>query len=370
MFLHHLELTDYRNYQSLHLELSHRKVVLLGDNAQGKTNILEAIGLLATGKSATVSKDQDLVRWGAEHAIIRARIHREVGELGLDMMLRTRGRRACRLNGLAQKRLVDVLGKLLVVLFRAEDLMLVKGGPAERREFIDTILVQVSGAFHQYLQDYQRVMGQRNHLLRAIQEGRGSQDVLEVYDEQFIPLALAIWRRREALISSLVPFVKARHAAIAKDSEQIELRYLPAWSLLGHQENDEEALRQTIQQSRRQEISRGQTLNGPHRDDFELLLDGRPAKFFGSQGQQRTVVLALKLAELDYIKEVTSEAPLLLLDDVLAELDIRRQNALLEAMGEEVQTLVTTTHLSDFSAEWLHSAALFTVCKGQVQSRP
>lgn len=369
MFLHHLELTDYRNYRALSLDFSQQKVVLLGDNAQGKTNVLEAINLLATGKSAVVSKDQDLVRWGAEHAIIRARIHREVGELALDVMLRTRGRRACRLNGLAQKRLVDVLGKLLVVLFRAEDLMLVKGGPAERRDFLDTILVQVSGSFHQLLQDYQRVLSQRNHVLRALQEGRGNQEVLEVYDEQFIPLALAVWKRRQALIDELVPALQVRHSAIAQGAETVELRYVPAWSHPENVESTAEAFRQALQHARRQEMGRGQTLLGPHRDDFELLLDGRSAKLFGSQGQQRTLVLALKLAELDHLRGCTQQTPLLLLDDVLAELDISRQNALLAAMGDDVQTLVTSTHLNDFSAEWLQSASLFEVSRGQVKPR-
>jgi DNA replication and repair protein RecF len=270
------------------------------------------------------------------------------------------------LNGLAQKRLVDVLGKLLGVLFRAEDLMLVKGGPGERRDFLDTILVQISGVFHQQLQDYQRVLGQRNHVLRALQEGRGNQDLLEVYDEQFIPLALGIWRKRAALISAIAPGFQARHAAIAEGVETVDIRYVPTWSLPPEGCEPVEAFRAALQQARRQETSRGQTLLGPHRDDFELLLNGRSAKLFGSQGQQRTLVLALKLAELDHMRACTHDTPLLLLDDVLAELDIRRQNALLAAMGDGVQTLVTSTHLNDFSADWLRAAALFTVQQGQV----
>lgn len=366
MFLHRLELTDYRNYRELAIDFSAHKVILLGDNAQGKTNVLEAIGLLATGKSPVAAKDADLVRWGADQAIIRARVNRELGETAVDMLVRTSGRRAMRVNGLAQKRLADVLGKVLAVLFRSEDLLLVKGGPAERRDFLDTMLVQLSGAHYQQLHDYQRVVTQRNHQLRAIGEGSGRMDLLEVFDEQLVAMAIAIWRRRLRLIEALGPRVAERHAAIAEGKEAIGLRYLPSVPLEGPESDWEPQIRASLAEQRRKELGRGQTLVGPHRDDLELLIDGRPAKHFGSQGQQRTVVLALKLAELEHVRAVTDEAPLLLLDDVLAELDVRRQNALLASIGDDVQAFVTSTHLNDFSAAWLEQAEIYTVRQGQL----
>ncbi|MEB3220858.1 MAG: DNA replication/repair protein RecF [Candidatus Sericytochromatia bacterium] len=366
MLLHHLELTDYRNYRELAVDFDARKVILLGDNAQGKSNVLEAIGLIATGKSPTAPRDADLVRWGEQQAILRARATREAGELALDMLVRASGRRAFRLNGLPQRRLADVLGRLLVVFFRSEDLNLVKGGPGERRELLDTMLMQLSGAYHTQLADYGRVLTQRNHLLRAIAEGRSPLALLEAFDEQLIALALGIWGRRHRLVVALEPRVASRHAAIAEGREVISLRYVPAVRFEGPPEGWEPQLRQALAAQQRQELARGQSLVGPHRDDLELLIDGRPAKVFGSQGQQRTVVLALKLAELEHLQEATGEAPLLLLDDVLAELDVRRQNALLASIGDGVQTFVTSTHLNDFSAAWLDTAALFTVRAGEL----
>lgn len=366
MFLDRLELTDYRNYTELAVDFGAHKVILLGDNAQGKTNVLEAIGLLATGKSPTASKDADLVRFGCEHAVIRARATRSLGELSVDMLVRASGKRAYKVNGSGQKRLADVLGKLLCVLFRSEDLLLVKGGPAERRDFLDTMLVQLSGAHYQNLQDYQRVLTQRNAVLRQLHEGEGSVAMLEAFDEPFIRLAIAVWRRRMNLVMALAPRVSERHAAIAEGRETVSIRYMPAVDLESDPSSWEATMRLALEAGRRKDIQRGLSLIGPHRDDVELLIDDRAAKIFGSQGQQRTVVLALKLAELAYIRAATDESPLLLLDDVLAELDVRRQNALLSAIGSDVQAFVTSTHLNDFSAAWLDEAAIFTVRQGHL----
>lgn len=364
MLLHRLELSDFRNYPALGVDFDSRKVILLGENAQGKTNVLEAIGLLALGRSPRASRDADLVRFGTEQAILRARLTRQTGELALDMLIRTGGKRAFRLNGLPQRRLADVLGRLLVVLFRGEDLQLVKGGPAERREFLDTMLVQLSGAHHTQLADLGRVVTQRNHTLKALSDGRGARGVLEAFDEQLVALSLGIWGRRHRLVEALSPLVASSHAAIAEGREALSLRYMPAVPFEGPPEGWEPQLRSALAAQRGAEFARGQTLVGPHRDDLELLIDGRPARTFGSQGQQRTVVLALKLGELTYLQRATGEAPVLLLDDVLAELDVRRQNALLASIGEDVQTFVTSTHLNDFSASWVEAAALFNVRAG------
>ena len=168
MFLQHLELVDFRNYAGLSVDFSTPRVILLGDNAQGKTTLLEAVGLLATGKSPIASKDADMIRWGAEQAIIRSRATRELTDLSVDMLLRPNARRAVRINGQAQKRLADLFGKLLVVLFRSEDLQLVKGGPAERRSYLDTMLIQLSPMHHQHLHDFGRVVQQRNAVLKAM----------------------------------------------------------------------------------------------------------------------------------------------------------------------------------------------------------
>jgi DNA replication and repair protein RecF len=367
VFLKHIELTDFRNYQTLSVDFTAKKVILLGNNAQGKTNLLEAINLLATGKSATASKDADLVRFGAPQAIIRSEVQRELTDVGIDMLIRSHGRRAVRINGLAQKRLADLFGKVLVVLFRSEDLLLVKGGPAERRDYLDSMLIQLSGSHYQQLHDYERVVTQRNHLLRAIGDGQASPDQLESWNEQLIHFATAIWQRRINLITALAPRVAHWHEQISEGKEKLSLRYVPSIELGEAPAEWEANIRKALEELQRREIGRGQTMVGPHRDDMELLINDHPARSFGSQGQQRTVVLALKLAELDYVRQVAEESPLLLLDDVLAELDVRRQNALLASIGDNVQTFVTSTHLNDFSAAWLEQADIYRVEVGELK---
>jgi DNA replication and repair protein RecF len=366
LFLKHLALTDFRNYASLSVDFESPRVILLGDNAQGKTNLLEAIGLLATGRSRVTSKDADLIRFGAEQAIIRSCVERELTDLSVDMLVRQSGRRAVRINGLAQKRLADLFGKLLVVLFRSEDLQLVKGGPAERRDYLDTMLLQLAPTHYQHLHDFNRILVQRNHLLRSIADGRALKDQLEGWNEQLIVHAMAIWRRRLALVAALGPAVCRWHERIAEGKEALALTYLPSVELAEDPSVWAATIRRALEEGLPREIGRGQTLVGPHRDDLDLAIDGRPARVFGSQGQQRTVVLALKLAELDYVRLSAGEAPLLLLDDVLAELDVRRQNALLGSIGEDVQTFVTSTHLNDFSASWLDQAVLYQVESGHL----
>lgn len=366
MFLEHLELKDFRNYAELEVDFTASRVIFLGDNAQGKTNLLEAIGLLATGHSPTASKDLDLIRWGQPQAIIRSRVKRSLTDMGVDMLIRANGRRAVRINGIGQKRLADLFGKLLVVLFRSEDLQLVKGGPAGRRDFLDTMLVQLAGAHYQHLHDFNRILTQRNSLLRNIQEGQAPASRLQDWNEQLIEHAIAIWRKRLALVQALAPSVSTWHGRIASGKEQLSLRYLPSVELGEDAAAWPAKIEQALLELQPREIGRGQTLVGPHRDDMELSIDGHPARQFGSQGQQRTVVLAMKLAELDYVRESAGEAPLLLLDDVLAELDVRRQNALLASIGEDVQTFVTSTHLNDFSAAWLEQATLYQVERGRL----
>jgi DNA replication and repair protein RecF len=366
LFLKHLDLVDFRNYAQLSVDFTAPRVILLGDNAQGKTNLLEAIGLLATGRSAAASKDADLIRFGAEQAIIRSHVERSLTDIGVDMLIRQSGRRAVRINGLAQKRLADLFGKVLVVLFRSEDLQLVKGGPAERRDYLDTMLVQLAPSHYQHLHDFNRILVQRNHLLRSIHEGQANKNQLEGWNEQLIVHAIAIWRKRLALVQALAPEVGRWHERIARGKETLGLKYLPSVELGEDHADWPGAIALALEQAQMREIGRGQTLVGPHRDDLELLIDTRPARAFGSQGQQRTVVLALKLAELDYVRLTAGEAPLLLLDDVLAELDVRRQNALLSSIGSDVQTFVTSTHLNDFSASWLAEAVLYQVESGHL----
>ncbi|MBM3267365.1 MAG: DNA replication/repair protein RecF [Candidatus Sericytochromatia bacterium] len=362
MFLERLELTDFRNYVAFDRVFERNRVILLGDNAQGKTNLLEAIGALATAASPFAAREADLVRWGQAQAIVRSVVRKEAGQVGVDLLFRPAGRRAVKVNGLHQKRIADLLGTVSAVVFSREDLELVSGAPALRRGYLDWLLLQLQPVYHEELQRYARVLAQRNHALRAISDGRSAISALDLWDPALAGTGASLHRRRGAAIEALAPLARGWHARIAGSEEDLAIAYGPGvagpdW---------EEALRAALADSRAREIGRGQTLVGPHRDDLAIALDGREAKAFSSTGQKRTIALALKLAELDLLRRTTGEAPILLLDDVLAELDVTRQNRLLEAIGTDTQTFVTSTHLSDFSADWIAQAEIYEVRAGRI----
>ncbi|HEY9854970.1 MAG TPA: DNA replication and repair protein RecF, partial [Stenomitos sp.] len=230
--------------------------------------------------------------------------------------------------------------------------------------YLDGILVQLSPTYYQALHQYTRVLVQRNNVLKQIADGM-SADQLSLWDEQLAHYGVLIWQKRADLIAKLTPKAVEWHGAISMGHEQLSMRLMPSVDPQGGDWH--EAFLAVLKENRGREIARGQTLSGPHRDDMELLIDGHDSRAFASQGQQRTIVLALKLAELDIFRQDAAEPPLLLLDDVLAELDIRRQNALLAAIGPDVQTFVTSTHLSDFTAAWIDEASIFSVHKGAVK---
>lgn len=386
MFLERLELADFRNYQSFERVFERNRVILLGDNAQGKTNLLEAIATLATASSPFTNREADLVRWGAPQAIVRSVVRKEIGTVTVDLLFRPAGRRAVKVNGLHQRRLADLFGTVSAVVFSREDLDLVSGPPALRRAFLDRLLLQVQPVYHEESQRYQRIVTQRNHALKAIAERREDVSTLDVWDTPLIRIGADLHRRREQAVSALAPLAAKWHGRISGGREHLEIRYEPASvvRLMAREASEgedaaigldaaaaaprtwEEALAAALAEMRPREIARGLTLVGPHRDDLAILLDGREAKAFSSTGQKRTVALGLKLAELEVLRQQTGEAPILLLDDVLAELDVTRQNRLLEAIGNETQTFVTSTHLSDFSAEWIEQAEIFAVESGKV----
>lgn len=365
MFLRSLSLSNFRSYADLTLNFDRHKVIFLGDNAQGKTNLLEAIAILATGQSPFAAKEAELIRWETDQAIIRSVVERDLGATAVDLLYRAGGRRAIRVNGIYQRRFADLLGTVMIVLFSGEDLQLVKGSPSHRRRYLDGISLQLSRTYYQAHHQYQRVLLQRNNALRAIAEG-GASDGLEIWDMQLARYGAELWRKRLALVDALCARARVWHSEISSGREVFSMRLLPALERLDGDDWEGSFLAQ-LRADRAKEIARGQTVSGPHRDELDLTINGREAKAYASQGQQRTVVLALKLAELDVFRQETGEPPLLLLDDVLAELDIRRQNALLAAIGGEVQTFVTSTHLSDFTADWIDAAEIFSVHRGSVQ---
>jgi DNA replication and repair protein RecF len=384
MYLKSLNLRHFRNYAEQLVNFTAAKTIILGDNAQGKSNLIEAVEILSALKSHRTSRDRELIQSSQTSAQIVGNLHRLDSNLELAITLRANGRRTVALNGLTQRRQLDFLGKLNMVQFSSLDLDLVRGGPDCRRSWIDGLLVQLEPIYAHILQQYNHILRQRNARLKTLKAGvqdtSGDRviDDLALWDAQLAVAGSRVIRRRDRVIQRLLPFAQHWHEAISGKSEQLQINYKPNVSVdtdlndLG--QNTPEAIQSQfldkIQEKRTIELYQGTTLVGPHRDDIEFTVNDTIARQYGSQGQQRTLVLALKLAELKLIEDIIGEPPILLLDDVLAELDLHRQNQLLDAIQDRFQTLITTTHLGSFDAQWLNSAQILHIKSGQISTTP
>ncbi|WAS06628.1 DNA replication/repair protein RecF [Gloeomargaritales cyanobacterium VI4D9] len=367
MYLHHLHLWHFRNYTEQAITFSGNQTILLGDNAQGKSNLIEAILLLATLHSPRAQRDGDLIQTNQAMARLQADVERQPDPAQLTLTLRASGRRTLAVNQQTQRRQVDFLGYLRAVFFSCLDLELVRGGPGQRREWLDQTLVQLEPLYSQLLQEYQRVLRQRNALLR--QEPLTPAH-LTPWNDLLIQTGTRLIRRRFRLLERLAPLAQTWHQRISQAAEALEITYAPCVPV---PENDHEVIRAQFQRQLEvklpAELAQKTTLVGPHRDEVQFRLNGHPARTYASQGQQRTLVLALKMAELELLETILGEPPLLLLDDVLAELDLKRQQQLLTIISERVQTIITTTDLERFYPPWLAGAQQFQVVQGQVIPR-
>ncbi|HEY9890683.1 MAG TPA: DNA replication/repair protein RecF [Candidatus Sericytochromatia bacterium] len=378
MYLKTLHLRQFRNYCEAKVDFDAPKTILVGNNAQGKSNLLEAVELLSTLKSHRAIRDRDLILEDADVGQIRATLERAYGSTELALTLRAQGRRTVALNRENIRRQLDFLGILNAVQFSSLDLELVRGAPERRRHWLDSILTQLEPIYAHILQQYNQVLRQRNAFLKKIRvlraEGRFDESLskdfdsqLALWDAQLATTGSRVTRRRARVLERLAPLAAAWHATISGSTEMLAVTYAPNVSLdKDDPEGVQQAFLEKIQQRRLPEQVHGTTLVGPHRDEVDFAINQTPARSYGSQGQQRTLVLALKLAELKLIEEVVGEPPLLLLDDVLAELDLNRQNQLLEAIQDRFQTLITTTHLGAFDSQWLNSSQILSVNAGQI----
>ncbi len=423
MYLKNIHLRQFRNYLDQKVAFDAPKTILVGNNAQGKSNLLEAVELLSTLKSHRATRDRDLILDSKPIGQIDATLERQTGSIELALTMRSQARRTCKLNGELLRRHLDFLSVLNVVQFSCLDLDLVRGGPEVRRNWIDRLVIQLEPIYAHILQQYNQILRQRNALLKSSKEIRKS-EFSEPFDkmhslefetpesqnrEEFpipsplggseggvapfpIPNApfpipnteLALWdaqlatvgarviRRRDRVLERLMPLARNWHSSISGSTEVLDVKYAAnievgqEFIAKDNLEGVRSAFLDKIQQRAIAEKFQGTTLVGPHRDDITFTINNTPARQYGSQGQQRTLVLALKLAELQLIEEVVGEPPLLLLDDVLAELDLNRQNQLLETIQERFQTLITTTHLGAFDSQWLQQTQILTVVAGQI----
>lgn len=378
MFLNSIKLSYFRNYIEEEVIFNSNKIIILGDNAQGKSNLLESIELLSTLKSHRTSRDQDLVYKDRIYSKIIANISRKFTDYNLGIMLPFKGKRELTVNHEKVSKNLDFLGVVNTVLFSSLDIDLVRGSPEYRRNWVDNLLIQLEPVYSYIIKQYNLVLKQRNALLKNFKklginsyyELSPSQELeLKLWDDKLIENGCRVMRRRGRVLQKLEPFAKFWHSQISDKTEKLEIIYLPN---IAYKKDDIEEIHHNIklqiEDKRNSEISIATTLVGPHRDEIDFIINDSTARNYGSQGQQRTLVLALKLAELQLIEEVIGEPPLLLLDDVMAELDLKRQQQLLDSLGNRFQTFITTTHLNYFDEKLLEESQIIHIDKGRIKN--
>lgn len=360
MHITRIELIDFRNYERFTLEPSPRLTVLVGPNAAGKTNVIEAIQLVTSARSFRRPDLADTVRWGAEQAAVRLRAEEGARLLEIEMRVDDEGRRTYEVNGQMRRRHSDVAGLLPSVVFTPDDLGMVKGQAEKRRSAIDDLGEQLSPTYGALRRDYGRAVRQRNTLLKDGATGHE----LEVWEEQVVSLGALLVTHRLRLLDRLMEHASRRYAEMAA-GEELGYTYADRCGLgtCASLAPDDVAdgMREEFRRRHPEERRRGVTLVGPHRDDIVLTIGGKDARSFASQGQQRTIALAWKLAEVSVVEDVLRRRPVLLLDDVMSELDAERRRALSEVVSGEIQTVVTTTNTGYFTTEMLERAVVIPI---------
>lgn len=364
MIVRKIMLRDFRTYEQLNLELSPGVNVLMGDNAQGKTNLLEAIGYCSTGRSHRTSYDRECVRIGMEESMIRLLYLDETipgeREEAIEIHLRKNGKKSVIINRTPLSRINELFGCFPTVLFSPEDLSLIKDGPAKRRRFMDMEICQVDKIYLYHLQQFQSVLKQRNQLLKNMDRHAPDHELLSVYDFQFAALAEKIIERREEFVRKLDEMAPRIHESISGGKERIRFGYDKSSAA----RQDEILL--DLKRSLDADLRSGTTTIGPHRDDIAIELDGLDVRIYGSQGQKRTTALSMKLAEVEMMQKETGKCPVLLLDDVMSELDDTRQKLMVESIQQH-QTIITCTGVED-SIRKIDAAKVFKVSKGTVEA--
>lgn len=360
MILKSIELQNFRNYEQLQMEFDSGTNIIYGDNAQGKTNILESIYLSGTTKSHKGSKDREMIRFGCEESHIRTIVEKGSLKHQIDLHLKKNRSKGIAVNQIPIKKASQLFGILNLVLFSPEDLNMIKNGPSERRRFLDVELCQLDRVYLHNLTKYNKILNQRNKLLKDISFRPGLMDTLEIWDIQLVECGKHIIAARESFVHRLNDMILDIHQKLSGGRETLILKYEP--DTLG------EELEEKLKKCRERDLKLGQTGAGPHRDDLLFSVHDTDIRRFGSQGQQRTCALSLKLAELELVKESISETPILLLDDVLSELDSSRQNFLLNSI-HDIQTIITCTGLDEFVKNRFHINKVFQVIEGHIRRK-
>lgn len=380
MYLKCLKLLNFRNYEKLEVSFKNKKTIIVGDNAQGKTNLLEAICLLATLSSHRVVSDSEYIQWGKEKGLISGIIDKsnEV-TTELDVIINPGVPKVLKVNKIKKNSYNEFLGQLIVVSFSIEDLLLLRGGPKDRRRWVDTAIYQLYPAYYNRLQLYNKIKQQKQALLKSFNKYADNLssvqiNMLESWNEQISVAGSNIVYLREKFLKEIFPVAYKKVYELSAGEDLLKVNYESSLGCtfcchedtLPSVEEIKEIYNQRIKLRIEEEIIKGQVMIGPHRDDINFYIGDREAKTFASQGQQRTIVLALKLSELDLIKQALNDEPVLLLDDVLAELDLSRQKFLFESIGSKAQTIITTTDFKLFEGKLFDDIDILKVEKGIV----
>lgn len=360
MYIQSLELRNFRNYESLKMDFDMGTNILYGDNAQGKTNILESIYLSGTTKSHRMSRDKEIIKFNSDESHIKIIINKNSFPVRIDMHLKKNKAKGIAINKIPIKRSSELFGILNLVLFSPEDLNIIKNGPGERRRFMDLELCQLDKIYVHNLLNYNKIINQRNKLLKEINYATDKDLIktLDIWDIQLSQYGEKIIKRRADFINELNEIVHRIHLKITDNKESLNILYEPCTSEL--------ELHSEIVKSRDRDLKFKTTHVGPHRDDISFLIGDMDIRKYGSQGQQRSSALSLKLSEIELVKRIINDTPVLLLDDVMSELDSKRQKQLLESL-DDIQTIITCTGLDEFILNRFNIDTIYKVVDGTVE---
>lgn len=358
MYIKSLALNNFRNYEEANIEFSKGINILYGDNAQGKTSILEAAYMTATTRSHKGSFDREIIKFGCEEAHIRTDVEKNEIEHRIDMHLRKNKNKGVAIDMLPLKKSAELFGLLNIIIFSPEDLSIIKDGPSERRRFMDMELCQLDKIYYSDLSSYNKIVNQRNNQLKSISFNPKSIDMLDIWDMQLVEYACKIIKKRETFIDQINVIIQEIHSNLTSGKESLRLIYDKNISV---EEIKEELIRRRDTDLRYQNTS-----VGPHRDDIIFMVNDTDVKKYGSQGQQRTAALSLKLAEIELVKKRIDDNPILLLDDVMSELDSKRRDALLSSI-KDIQTIITCAGYDDFIRERVSIDRIYKVTEGTLR---
>lgn len=360
MILKSVALSHFRNYDDLYMEFDKGTNILYGDNAQGKTNVLESIYVSGTTKSHKGSKDRELIQFGQEESHIQTVVEKGGLDYQIDMHLKKNKSKGIAINRIPIKKASELFGILNIVFFSPEDLNIIKNGPSERRRFLDVELCQLDKIYLYNLTKYNKILNQRNRLLKDINFKPELLDTLAVWDMQLVEYGKKIIQTRKEFVEELNAIVYEIHKKISGNKEELVLKYEP--------DVIAENMEAQLEKCKEKDLRFGQTSVGPHRDDLCFMIKEIDVRKYGSQGQQRSCALSLKLSEIELVKKSIKETPILILDDVLSELDSNRQNFLLNSI-HDIQTIITCTGLDEFVRNRFEINKIFKVVNGTVEAK-